>query len=275
MTDVLWVRLLGRVAVDRGQGECVPTSLAMQHLLVLLAAAPRTPITRDALVADLWADGAAPRNPDATLHTRMTRLRDWLGIPRDRLTATSGSYTLHLEPERVDFCRFHRLARLALSVEAPADALAAADGALAEWGGEPWPGVSSPRLDVLREHANARHQHVVEVRVRALLALGRPLEAVDVVVPLAGEAPDREAWHALLVSALHAAGRPKEAVEAFLAARRHLAEELGVGPGEELCDAYRRVLLDRAESTPGPTRVPPASRRSRRAARRHRPGRHR
>lgn len=123
MTDVPWVRLLGRVAADRGQGECVPTSPAMQLLLVLLASAPR-----DRSLPMLWrptsTEGAGPRNPEATLHARMIRLRDWLEIPRDKLTAISGSYTLHLDPERVAFCRFHRLAGLALSAEA----LAAADG---------------------------------------------------------------------------------------------------------------------------------------------------
>ncbi|WP_433802999.1 BTAD domain-containing putative transcriptional regulator [Actinomycetospora sp. CA-084318] len=250
----LRVRLLGRVAVDDGQGEREPTSSAVQVLLTLFASAPRTPITRDALVADLWADTPAPRHPGGTLQTRLTRLRDFLGIPREQLSSSAGAYTLHLDPERVDVCRFHRLAGVALSAEEPAAMLAAADGALAEWTGPPWPGVSTPRLDVAREHTEARHQHVLEVRARALLALGRALEAVDVVGPLAAANPDREAWHALLVAALHEAGRPREAVEAFLAARRHLAEELGVGPGEELRDAYRRVLLDRSAALPTPGR---------------------
>ncbi|MCD2187802.1 BTAD domain-containing putative transcriptional regulator [Actinomycetospora soli] len=236
--------------MDDGTGERSPTSAAMQALLVLLASSPRTPVMLDTLAADLWADGKAPRNPGPTLHTRTTRLRDWLGIPREQLSSATGAYTLHLDPERVDHCRFHRLAGVALAAEDPATMLAAADGALAEWTGPPWPGVSTPRLDLLREHTLARHQHVLEVRVRALLGLGRALEAVDAVAPLALEAPDREAWHALLVTALHAAGRPRDAVEAFLAARRHLAEELGVGPGEELREAYRRVLLDRAAAVP-------------------------
>ena len=116
-------------------------------------------------------------------------------------------------------------------------------------GGTPWPGLTSPRLDLARGHAQARHRLVVETRIRGLLQAGRPMEAVDAVTPLVAEDPDAEVWHALLVRALHDAGRPRKATEAYLAARRHLRDELGVDPGEELREVYRRLLADRARTT--------------------------
>ena len=102
------------------------------------------------------------------------------------------------------------------------------------------------------------------------------MEAVDAVTPLVADDPDVEVWHALLVRALHDAGRPRDATEAYLAARRHLRDELGVDPGEELREVYRRLLADRARTHhAGTARTAHAHRRARRAARtdRREPGR--
>ncbi|MFC5061591.1 BTAD domain-containing putative transcriptional regulator [Actinomycetospora atypica] len=176
----------------------------------------------------------------------MTRLRDWLGVPRQDLVAGSGTYTLAIEPRDVDLSRFHLAATAALATAEPRALVDATDEALTAWVGPPWPGLSSPRLDLARGHALARHRRVVEARTRALLALERPDEAVEAVTPLAVEHPEQEVWHALLVRALHAAGRPGEAIDAFLAARRRLHDELAVDPGEELRNAYRAVLVERS-----------------------------
>ena len=153
-------------------------------------------------------------------------------------------------------------------------AVAAADEALAVWGGSPFPGLSIPRLDLARGPAESRHRLVAETRVRGLLEANRPMEAVDALGPPVTAEPDVQVWHALRVRALHQAGRPREATEAFLAARRHLREE----PGDELGEAYRRLLTDRAR-TPVPTSAGPeaATRRPRRTPRQDRrePGRRR
>ena len=251
------IRLLGRLGVESAGALRTPPGAGLQVLLALLATSPGTPVDRDLLCTELWADAAMPRNPAASLHTRVTRLRDWLGIPRDGLVSATGAYTLLVDPSSVDLIRFHRAADAALGAVGP-EALDAADEALAAWGGTPWPGLTSPRLDLSRQHAQARHHLVVETRVRGLLEVGRPLEAVDAVTPRVADEPDVEVWHALLVRALHDAGRPREATEVYLAARRHLREELAVDPGDELREAYRRLLLDRTRtSTPTP---PPATR---------------
>ena len=225
-----------------------PPGSGLQVLLALLASTPGEPLERDLLCAELWAEAAMPQKPAATLHTRMTRLRDWLGIPREGLVSSTGAYTLHIDPACVDLVRFHRAADAALTAIGT-DAVITADEALAVWGGTPWPGLISPRLDLARGHAEARHRLVVETRIRGLLQAGRPMEAVDAVTPLVAADPDAEAWHALLVRALHDAGRPRDATEAYLAARRHLRDELGVDPGEELREVYRRLLADRARTT--------------------------
>ena len=253
------IRLLGRLGVETpdpdGGSLRTPPGSGLRILLALLATTPGQPLERDLLCAELWADSAMPRNPSASLHTRMTRLRDWLGIAREDLVSGSGGYTLRIDPATVDLVRFHRAADAALGTVGPG-AVAAADEALAVWGGSPFPGLSSPRLDLARGHAESRHRLVVETRIRGLLEANRPMEAVDALGPLVAAEPDVEVWHALRVRALHQAGRPREATEAFLAARRHLREELAVEPGDELREAYRRLLTDRARtptpSGPGP-----------------------
>ncbi|MDL5159045.1 BTAD domain-containing putative transcriptional regulator [Actinomycetospora termitidis] len=241
------IRLLGGLGVEDGVALRTPPGTGLQVLLALLATSPGTPVERDLLCTELWSDAAMPRNPAASLHTRMTRLRDWLGIPRDGLVSATGAYTLQIDPATVDLTRFHRAADAALGAVGP-HTVDVADEALAVWGGCPWPGLSSPRLDLARRHAQARHRLVVETRIRGLLEVGRPLEAVDAVTPLVAEEPEVEVWHALLVRALHETGRPREATEAYLAARRHLRAELAVDPGEELREAYRRLLADRART---------------------------
>ena len=134
--------------------------------------------------------------------------------------------------------------------------MAAARAALDAWGGEPFPGLDAPHLGVARDHARERRLRLAEREVDALLRLGRAAEAVDAVGPLAAEHPVRESLHALHVEALHRAGRPRDAVEAYLSVRRALADELAVSPGVELRAAYQRVVDERSAAGSGGHRRP-------------------
>src|SRR5918998_1176896 len=99
----------------------------------------------------------------------------------------------------------------------PADtALEALDGALALWRGDPfgdladadWAQPEIRRLEDLRQQAE-------EGRARALVALGRPLEAVPLLRRLIADDPLREELVATLMRALYAAGRQVEALDAY------------------------------------------------------------
>lgn len=250
------VRLLGDVAVEREGAPTPPGSVALRTVLALLALRPGEPVHGGTLIAQLWPGDDAPRHPAATLHTRITRLRGWLG-GADRVTAHAGAYTLRVVPDAVDLARFLAAGEEALRVGASPDAaLLAADTALRTWRGTPLPGLDAPLLDVARDHALERRGRVEERRARALIDLGRAPEAVEALGALIAANPVREPLRALLVEALHRAGRPRDAVEAYLAARRDLDDELGVAPGEELRGAYQRVVD--ARSAPGETTAPPS-----------------
>ena len=121
-------------------------------------------------------------------------------------------------------------------------ALAALDAALALWRGTPfgdfadadWAQPELRRLEDLRSQAE-------EERARALVALGRPLEAVPVLRRLIAADPLREELVATLMLALYGAGRQVEALEAYrrLAAR---LRELGLTPGDATRALERRIL---------------------------------
>ncbi|GAB3960130.1 BTAD domain-containing putative transcriptional regulator [Micromonospora vulcania] len=79
-----------------------------------------------------------------------------------------------------------------------------------------------------------------------------------VLVPLrqaAEQHPLDESLQSRLLLALAADGRQAEAVEMYRVVRRRLAEELGIDPGEELREAYDRLLHQR--TPPARTASPP------------------
>ena len=98
----------------------------------------------------------------------------------------------------------------------------------------------------------------MEDRAEALIALGaHDRVSTQMREVLAGE-PLRERSHALLIRARYQAGDVAGALAAFDAARRVLAEELGVEPGPEL-SGLQHAVLNRDPTLAGPIRPGPAT----------------
>src|SRR5918997_3276968 len=176
-------RVLGTIEVDGPVSGPYPPGAKERAILArLLVDAGRT-VPADALLEAAW-DGVARDAAARSLAVRVANLRSCLEPGRDRgapsalLVREGPGYRLAIAPEQVDAHRFER-AVLGTAGLPAATALEALDGALALWRGDPfgdladadWAQPEIRRLEDLRQQAE-------EGRARALVALGRPLEAV-------------------------------------------------------------------------------------------------
>ncbi|WP_241479626.1 BTAD domain-containing putative transcriptional regulator [Nocardiopsis lucentensis] len=229
---------------------------------LLVARGRVVPVER--LADDLWDD--PPRGAVGAIRTFVGELRRALEPDRPprspaRLLVTVGpGYALRTPPGSVDARRFETALEAAgrlLEHGAGEAAVAEADGGLSLWRGPAyaefadtdWARADAARLGELRTLA-------VDLRARALLALGRAAEAVpDLEAQTTGHPWREESWR-LLALALYRSGRQGDALAALRRARAALAEELGVDPGPEL----RRLetdILARSPSLEGPRRAGP------------------
>src|SRR5215212_10100090 len=264
-------RVLGTIEVDGpSPGPSPPGAKERAILARLLLDAGRT-VPADALLEAGWP-GVTRDAAARSLAVRVANLRAFLEPGRDRgapsslLVREGPGYRLAVAPGQVDAHRFEACVRAAAGL-APAAALEALDRALALWRGTPfgdladadWAQPEIRRLEDLRSQAE-------EERARALVALGRPLEAVPVLRRLIAADPLREELVAALMLALYGAGRQVEALEAYrrLAAR---LRELGLTPADATRALERRILEHdpalapaRPASAPEPERPAPVGR---------------
>ncbi|WP_181019686.1 AfsR/SARP family transcriptional regulator [Nonomuraea typhae] len=208
----------------------------VRSLIVRLALDPGRVVPADRLAGDLWPD-AAPAHPQAALQSLVSRARrEAPGL----IASHPSGYRLDVPAADVDTWAFERLVRAGDAHAALAlwrgPALAGADGL-------PFTVAPAARLEELRLQALA-------TRIAADLATG-----ADVLAELEGliaAHPLREPFHALLVRALAANGRPAEALAAYERIRAELDDQLGAAPGQELRAAHAAAL--RTDTSPA---VPP------------------
>jgi peptide/nickel transport system substrate-binding protein len=259
--------VLGALAVQR-DGEDLPLGGPKQRaLLAILLLNANTAVSRDRLIDGIWGERPPPTAAH-TLDNYISRLRKTLG--EGRVSRRAPGYVLRVMPDELDLDRFARLLALGREQLAAGDAGQAARdfrAALAVWRGpaladlrlEPFAGAEADGLEELRLQA-------LEYRIEADLALGAGSELIPELETLVREHPFRERPLGLLMLALYRAGRQAEALAAYQAGRRRLAEELGLEPGPELRELQRKIL----EHEPGlaPPRGAGVRRLPRRAPRR-------
>ena len=235
--------MLGALAVQR-EGEDVPLGGPKQRaLLAILLLNANTAVSRDRLIDGIWGERPPPTAAH-TLDNYISRLRKTLGD--GRVSRRAPGYVLQVMPDELDLDRFERLLALGREHLAAGDAGQAARdfrAALALWRGpaladlrfEPFAVAEADRLEELRLQA-------LEYRIEADLALGAGSELVPELEALVREHPFRERPLGPLMLALYRAGRQAEALAAYQAGRRRLAEELGLEPGPELRELQRKIL---------------------------------
>jgi predicted ATPase/DNA-binding SARP family transcriptional activator len=211
-------------------------------LLALLLLDAGRVVTTERLIDGLYGD-RPPTGVGNAVQSQISRLRQVLPVP---LQGHVAGYRLAVAPDLVDAHRFQRLCVEGRDALAAGDAESAAEllrealalwrgPALADIGDAPFAPAQAARLEELRTGA-------VEDRVEAELALGRHRILVPELGGLVAAHPLRERLRGQLMRALHGSGRQAEALEAFEAARRELAETLGADPGPELAAVHMAVL---------------------------------
>lgn len=238
-------RILGPLEVLR-EGE--PLSLGGPRdraLLAMLVSHSGEAVSADRLIEALWGDDL-PGDPRHALHAGVSRLRrvlhDGAGA-QDLLVRRPSGYALDIRSEQVDAARFVQLVAAARRHEEPARRAAALEEALSLWRGEAlaevadrsWAQQEIIRLEEIRLGA-------VEDEIEAHLALGRHGEVLGRLRSLIAEHPLRERLRGQLMLALYRAGRQADALAAYEATRRDLAEELGVDPGPDLQRLHQTLL---------------------------------
>ncbi|WP_309055448.1 BTAD domain-containing putative transcriptional regulator [Streptomyces sp.] len=223
----------------------------LRALLAALALRGGRPASLTELVDDVYGD-EPPRDAPAALQALAGRLRRTLG-PGAVLSVPGPGYRLAARPEDIDLYVFRRRAAEAaarLDAGDPEAAAALFRDALALFRGPALadlPGPAGLRPEAQRLAALRR-------RVEADLRRGAP-GLVPELTELTATYPYDEAFHAQLIRALRAEGRPADALAAFASARRTLADSLGTDPGPALTALHHELLTGGAgagRGTPAP-----------------------
>ncbi|MEV0137059.1 BTAD domain-containing putative transcriptional regulator [Streptomyces globisporus] len=242
--------VLGTTRALRDDGTAVTLGGArLRALLTVLALRPGRTVPAGVLVDEVW-DGEPPADAAGALQALVGRLRRALG--RGAVESVAGGYRLAAPPDAVDLHRFERLAgegSRALEDGDAACALAVLREALALWNG---PALADlPDRTATASRWEARRLDARRAALGALLALGRPAEALPELAVLCDAHPLDEPLQALRIRALRDAGRPAEALAAYEEVRTLLDDRLGTAPGPAL-RALHTELLHPDPADPGP-----------------------
>ncbi|MFC3383604.1 AfsR/SARP family transcriptional regulator [Couchioplanes azureus] len=245
--------ILGPLRVLADGGEVAAGRRRERCLLGVLLMHPGQAIPAERLIELLWEGQDRPAQAQRTLRTHVARLRGVFGrLPvreQPRLLTAGSGYSLQVAPEAVDAYRFRAMVGTARSEPSVAGRRKLLADALALWRGPVLDGTLSVALrERLCRDLEELRLTAIEDHAAAELDLGGHRELVGELATLVGEHPERELLLALYMRALDRCGRTSDALRAFDARRRWLADHEGLDPGQELRAAHAAIL--RGENTP-------------------------
>jgi len=242
----LQYHVLGPIEVLNG---VAPVSIRRGKQTALLAALlidANEAVSVDRLIDALWG-ATAPATVRKNVQVLISQLRASLDGGGARVIVTAGGgYRLSLPPASTDVERFEELfqqGRGELARGEPHRALTTLSAALSLWRGRAYADVAYDdfaRAEIAR--LEERRMLAMEQRFEAMLALGDYEQVVAELEQLVERHPYRERAVGQLMRALQNSGRQADALAVYDSARRSMADELGITPGEPLRRLHAAIL---------------------------------
>jgi DNA-binding SARP family transcriptional activator len=257
---VVEFRLLGPVEVWIGDRRVDVGQPRQRGVLAALTADAGRTVSTEVLIDRVWGD-TPPPGARRSLHAHITRIRRVLEQAGDEpvpLRHGAGGYRLDCDPQQVDIHRLRGLLDLSRKPGCSArQRVELLRQAVPLWRGEPLAGISGQWAERMRQSSRQLRSNVMLAWAEAELEAGNPEAVISRLGELAAENALSESQTAVLMRALHTAGRPAEALDQYTTIRRRLAEELGADPSAELQALHQRILRgDPRPSPPPPTADP-------------------
>jgi DNA-binding SARP family transcriptional activator len=265
------VRVLGPLEIRTGEAALPLGTPKQRTVLALLLARAGQFVSVDELVDEVW-QAEPPASAGANVRMYAANLRRLFAARRTglELVRRGTGYVLGLGERTLDATAFTQLVRQAREALARGAAQPALDGfgrADALWRGRALEDVPLGwRLSAWRTSLEEQRIAAVEAQAEAYLVLDRGAEAVAALRAHLATQPIREPAYLLLMRALYQAGDVTGALDAFIEARKALAEHLGIEPGAPLQRLQQAILNRdpvllaapaRAPDRPVPRELPP------------------
>jgi DNA-binding SARP family transcriptional activator len=247
-------RILGPLEIRAGEEWAGVPAVKWRALLAALLLNAGQIVPTDRLIGEIWGE-KPPASAANLVSVYVHRLRRLLGAAGGTVLVTrSPGYLIMPGSGEVDADRFTAAVaagRRALDGGDPGRAAGLLASALELWRGRALADVpSTPLVSAEADRLDDSRVGAQVLLAEAEMAIGRHTQVVPGLRRLLADHPLREELWALLLRALHGAGRQAEALEAYAKAREVIADELGVDPGPQLQQIYQQILnADAASAT--------------------------
>jgi DNA-binding SARP family transcriptional activator len=242
--------ILGPLRAWLGDQELVLGPHKQRAVLATLLVNANKSVSTHQIVDAVWLDDP-PSNGANVVQKYVAGLRRVLEpgreprSPGQLLTRTQSGYLLRVAPGTLDaetFAALEREAQDARGQDRLPEATQRLTEALALWRGEVLAGLAGPVFDSTRHQLDEARAAALETLAEIEVAAGRHRTILPELVRLIADFPFREQPRYLQMLALSRAGRRAEALTAYRDYHRHLADELGIEPGERVQDLHLRIL---------------------------------
>ena len=212
-------------------------------VLAALCLDPGATVAAGGLADLIWADDL-PDNWVGALQSHVSRLRREL--PADvELLADGVGYRLAgagtADIDAVQLAAAHRRAVDSSSVE---DQLESCESGLSVWNGVPFQDLDDAAALAERSRLSELAAGLREMKIDALVALGRRRDAIAELESIRSSDPLRERTVGQLMHVLMTEGRVSDALAAYADLKSNLVEELGLDPSPELRELRDSIVTE-------------------------------